>query len=214
MLKDLLAIGIFLTGFPACAMIDLVPKIIKVAGKDAPQVTIINKSDHVEYVTVTLSRLVNPGVPYEQEKLEPVGLARNPKLYAYPFKLSLARGQSKTINLKSLAAVTHETVYRLEVKPAIKISGTGPGKSAAGVAVNLSFSALVRQLPEKQTSTVSAACSANSITLTATGTIRYQLRNSKIDGRMMDDFNIYPGTPKVVPGGQIVINGKALCKTS
>ncbi|UDQ80052.1 hypothetical protein LJN55_22025 [Erwinia rhapontici] len=214
MLKHVLGIGILLAGFPASAVIDLMPKMIEIAGKeDAPQVTIINKSDHVEYVTVSLSRLVNPGVPYEQEKLEPIGLARNPQLYAYPFKLSLARGQSKTINLKSLAAVTQETVYRLDVKPAIEISGSGRANSAAGIAVNLSFSALVRQLPDKQTSSIRAACRANAITLTATGNTRYQAKNSKVDGQRMDDFNIYPGTPKVITGNRLEIDGKVLCKS-
>lgn len=211
MFRSVLATLILLFGFPACAVIDLVPKMIDVDGNDIAKMTLVNKSDHMEYVTVTLSKLINPGVPYDKEILEPVGMARNPQLYAYPFKLSLARGQSKTINLKPLAAVTQETVYRLDVKPSTEISGNGIANLAAGVAVNLSFSALVRQLPEKKISTLSAVCRANTITLTATGTTRYQAKNIKIDNRKVDDFNVYPGTPQMIPGEKIDIGGKYWC---
>ena len=59
-------------------------------------------------MSISLSRLMNPGVPLAEEKVEPVGESDQPALYAFPFKISLAPGQSKTITLKSLRAV--ETV--------------------------------------------------------------------------------------------------------
>lgn len=205
-----LAMTLMLFSGPALAVIDLLPKTIEVLAQPA-QVTIVNKSDHQEFVAVTLSRLKNPGDPYEQEQLEPVGLSRHPLMYAFPFQLSLARGQSKTITLKPLSAVDKETVYRLVVKPVTALSSKNPQRIAAGIAVNLSFSALVRQLPEKQTRTMASRCTPEGVTLIATGTTRYRVEGLSIGGHLQPAFNVYPGTPQMVAGGEIKIDAKLLC---
>lgn len=207
-----LSLLMLLTSYPAWAVIDLKPKIIEVQPGESTAVTIINKSDHMEFVSVALSRLLNPGVPYEDEKLEAVGLSRNPQLYAYPFRLSLAPGQSKKITLKPLAAVEQETVYRLDVKPATAMKGQAEAQIAGGVAVNLSFSALVRQLPQKQTRSIASTCTARGVTLSASGSVRTKVKALTVDGEKRDEFNVYPGTPKEVMGQRISLDGKVLCQ--
>ena len=83
---------------PASALIDVYPKEIEVRD-EAVQVTVSNQGDRPEYVSVSLSRLLNPGVPLRDEKLEPIGQTTAPTLYAAPFQMSLSPGQSKRIAL-------------------------------------------------------------------------------------------------------------------
>ncbi|MTD29273.1 hypothetical protein GK011_20295 [Erwinia sp. J316] len=203
---------VVLASYQAGAAIDVQPKLIEVKGKELTTVSIINNSDHPEYVTVTLFRLLNPGVPHEKEQLETVGMSRNPQLYAYPFRVSLAQGQSKKIVLKPLTTVKQENVYRLEVKTVAALSGEAALKSTAGVAVKLSFSALVRQLPDKQSSDISISCRAQGVMLTATGTTRYKVGGMRTGGQTIEAFNVYPGTPIFVAGPDIEMAGKRVCR--
>jgi len=196
---------------PVAATIDLLPKMIEVQPEEPTAVKIVNNSDHAEFVSITLSRLLNPGVAYEEEKLEAVSMAREPQLYAYPFRLSLSPGQSKEIVLKPLASVSQEVVYRLDVKPVTAIVGNASESVNGGVAINLSFSALVRQLPELQTSKMSVSCLPDGVTLSASGTSRYPVKGLNIDGTTRNDFNIYPGTPLSFTGHTIISEGKVLC---
>lgn len=213
MLKKSLALLLLPVSYSAWSVIDMMPKIVEVEPGVSTTVTIVNKSDHMEFVSITLSRLLNPGVPYEQEQMEAVGMSRNPTLYAYPFRLSLSPGQSKKITLKPLAEVSQELVYRLEVKPITALQKGEQGEQiSGGVAVNLSFSALVRQLPKSQTSELSTACNPGGVTLSASGTVRYTIKGLTTDGTAFDDFNLYPGTPKQVTGQHITLDGKALCQ--
>lgn len=205
-------VALLLASYPAWAVIDLMPKMVEVQPGEPTSVTIVNQSDHTEFVTVALSRLLNPGVPYEDEKLESVGMSRNPLLYAYPFKLSLAPGQSKKITLKPLAPVQQEAVYRLDVKPATALKGQVREQIAGGVAVNLSFSALVRQLPEKQTSAIRTTCTTDGMTLSASGSVRYKVEALTVDGVRREEFNVYPGTPVMVSGRHIALSGEVVCQ--
>lgn len=207
-----LLLGLLLSSSQAFAVIDLTPKNVEIQNDNAEVVTLINKGDHPEFVTISLSRLLNPGVPYEQEQLEPVGLARDPQLYASPFQLTLPPGQSKNITLKPLVAVAKERVYRLEVKPVTVLNARSNALIAGGVAVNLSFSALVRQLPQKQTSEIATSCNADGVTLTASGTVRYTVSNMKIDGVKVNDFNIYPDEPLFKRGRMIEIKENVICR--
>lgn len=210
--KRILLLALLLSSGPVYALIDIKPKIVEVQPDKTGVVTIINRGDRREYVTISLSRLLNPGVPYEQERVEPVGMARNPALYAYPFQLALSPGQSKEISLKPLVTVKQEQVYRLEIRPATAFNSKNTVTIAGGVAVNLSFSALVRQMPEKQTSEITTSCEAGGATLTASGTVRYTVSDMKADGIKLDDFNIYPGESLFKPGRVISLEGKVICR--
>lgn len=194
----------------AAATIDLFPKEI-VIDSGTTSVQIINNGDRPEYVTISLSRLLNPGVLLKDEKLEPVGEEAQPTLVAFPFKLSLAPGQTKNIVLKPLKAVQHETVYRLDVKPEIKVMTQGRQKATGSVVINLGFSALVRQMPESERAKLSVACDAQGARLTATGSVRYAVKGAKVDGKVTEPFNVYPGVPQTLEGRVVEIPDHSIC---
>lgn len=205
------AVAGFVPGL-AAATIDVFPKEV-VIDSGTTSVQIINNGDRPEYVTVSMSRLLNPGVPLKDEKLEPVGEESQPTLYAFPFKLSLAPGQTKNIVLKPLKAVQNETVYRLDVKPEIKVMTQGQQKATGSIVVNLGFSALVRQMPESERAKLSVACDAQGARLTATGSVRYAVKDAKVDGKVTDPFNVYPGVPQTLQGRIVEIPGQQTCRS-
>ncbi|WP_422110872.1 hypothetical protein [Burkholderia ambifaria] len=194
----------------AFGAIDLIPKEVVVHDK-AAAVQIINNGKRPEYVSISLSRLLNPGVPLADEKLEPVGDAEKPALFASPFRLTLAPGQTKTITLKPLHTVESETVYRLDVKPVLKVLPGEQQKPSGTVVVNLSFSGLVRQLPAKENARLAVACDASGAQLTATGSVRYTVKDAKVDGRALDNFNVYPGVPLPLTGRNVEIPDQPAC---
>ncbi|KWH56424.1 hypothetical protein WT63_23930 [Burkholderia anthina] len=196
---------------PAFAVIDVLPKEITV-DSNTTHVEIANKGDRPEYVTISLSRLLNPGVPLAEEKLEPVGTADKPALYAFPFKLSLAPGQSKNIVLKAIQPVENETVYRLDVKPEIKVLSQEQQTATGNIVVNFAFSALVRQLPGSTREALSVACDAHGALLTATGNIRYAVKDATVDGQAVPRFNVYPGVPRSLQGRVVEIPGYPACR--
>ncbi|WP_310644187.1 hypothetical protein [Burkholderia cenocepacia] len=195
---------------PSFAAIDLLPKEVTVDA-EATTVRVVNNGDRPEYVSISLSRLLNPGVPLEDERLEPVGDATQPSLYAFPFRMTLAPGQTKILTLKPLRAVEMETVYRLDVKPVVKMLGTEQKKTAASVVFNLAFSALVRQLPAKPREALAVTCDADGARLQATGNVRYHVKGVKVDGRDLDGFNVYPGVPLPVKGHVVEIPDHPPC---
>jgi len=195
----------------AVATIDVFPKEISV-DSGTTRVQIVNNGDRPEYVTISLSRLLNPGVRLKDEKLESVGNDAKPALYAFPFKLTLAPGQTKNIALKPLRAVQDETVYRLDVKPEIKVMPQGQQKATGSIVVNLGFSALVRQMPESRKEALSVACDAHGAQLTATGTVRYAVQDAKVDGQAVEPFNVYPGVPRPLQGRVVEIPGHPTCR--
>ncbi|KWH08507.1 hypothetical protein WT59_21855 [Burkholderia territorii] len=195
----------------AVAAIDVLPKDVLI-GNEATQVEIINNGERPEYVAVSLSRLLNPGVDLADERLEPVGDAEQPFLYAYPFHLTLAPGQSKSITIKPVRAVESERVYRLDVTPVIDAIGGERQGAFANVTVSLSFRGLVHQLPARETASLSVACDGQGATLTATGNVRFPVKGAKADGQALDEFRVYPGVPLPVKGKTVTIPGYASCR--
>lgn len=195
----------------AVATIDVSPMEITVDSGTA-EVSIVNNGDRPEYVTISLSHLLNPGVPLKDEKLESVGDEAKPALYAFPFKLTLAPGQTKNIALKPLRSVQNETMYRLDIKPEIKVMPQEQQKATASVVVNLGFSALVRQMPKSRKEELSVACDTHGARLTATGTVRFAVKDAMADGQAVDPFNVYPGVPRTLHGRVVEIPGYSTCR--
>ncbi|MGS1105620.1 hypothetical protein ACVCNH_05175 [Achromobacter anxifer] len=198
---------------PAFAHIDVQPKLAVVQGQPA-SVQIVNQGDRAEYVSIALSRLHNPGVDTAQERLELVAQTEHPSLYVYPFRLSLAPGQSKTITLKPLADVDREQVYRLDIKPVVNLLDPGRQGTSANIVVTLAFSTLVRLLPQSETSELSLLCTAEGVWLTATGNVRSQVNDASVDGRPVDPFHVYPGTPLLLKGRAVQVPGQPSCPPS
>jgi len=55
------------------------------------------------------------------------------------------------------------------------------------------------------------ACDAQGACVAVTGNVRYTVKGAKIDGRELDDFNVYPGVPLPLKGGVVTIPGQPTC---
>ncbi|PAA97408.1 hypothetical protein FD644_05220 [Serratia fonticola] len=192
----------------AQALIDIRPKIVEIKGEEAV-VNVINTGDKSEFVEVGLFELVNPGVPPEQEQRIPLGIIKTPYLYAAPFKLSLGPRQEKRVHLKPLQQPEQEKVYRLSVIPQQKLNISGTRGNV--MVVNLGYMGLVRQLPMNPIATWQHRCEAQGLQLAATGTVRVEFSELTLDGKAVDSFNVYPGTPRHMAGK--TLRGKAQDKT-
>jgi hypothetical protein len=206
-----IAIAGFTAPWPVLGAIDLIPKEAVVRDKTV-FAHVINNGTHPEYVEVSLSRLLNPGVPLKEEKLEDVGNSANPALYAFPFRFSLAPGQTKTIALKPLSAVASETVYRLNVTPVISMQGERVTAATGSVVISMAFSGIVRQMPKDEHDALSVVCDTpGAARLIATGTVRYTVKNATVDGHPIDEFNVYPGVPLPLRGRVVNIPHQPTC---
>lgn len=165
-------------------------------------------------MSITLSRLYNPGVEQADERLESMVMARKPVLYVSPFKLQLAPGQSKKITLKPLDGVGQEQVYRLDIKPVLNLLDPKLQVMAGNVAVNLAFSALVRHMPPQEIATLNIECEAEGGRFFATGNTRVHIKGVKVDGLPVDPFNVYPGVPQLLKGARIEVPDQPGCVAS
>ncbi|WP_422526640.1 hypothetical protein [Serratia fonticola] len=174
-------------------------------------ITISNNGDRMEYVTIATELLTNPGVPFPEEQRTPMGLISLPTLYASPFKLTLNPQQQKIITLRPLRKVERETVYRLNVRPLVQLQGTSVEHASASIAINLSFSAIIRQRPENEKVLLEVRCEHQGAVLTATGNVHVALREVQIDDTHPEDINVYPGTPQRLQGRKIMLPGYGGC---
>ena len=172
---------------------------------------ISNLGDRAEYVSINLSRLLNPGVELAEEKLEAITQSQNPPLYASPFKLSLSPGQSKTVTLRPLHKVEREQVYRLDIRPIVNPLGSLQSQASGNVVINLAYSTLVGLLPAQERSTLTIRCETEGTRLEASGNVRYQVREAMVDGGQLDPFNVYPGAPVLLKGKDIRIPDQPAC---
>jgi P pilus assembly chaperone PapD len=192
----------------AQALIDISPKILSMQDEQAV-VQVINTGDAPEFVDVSLFEVSNPGVPIDEEQLIPLGISKDPYLYAAPFKLSLGPRQQKPVQLTALKQPEREKVYRLAVIPQQKASISGTRDNV--MLVSLGFNGLVRQLPTRQVTTWQHRCGVSGPELNATGTVRVEFSELKLNGQVVDDFNVYPGTPRLITGN--TLTGKAQDKS-
>ncbi|CAI2160903.1 putative fimbrial protein TcfA [Serratia fonticola] len=202
-----IATGMLLCGLPwgaALAFIDIFPKITEMKA-DQTEVRVTNTGDKPEYVDITLFEVTNPGVPPEEEQRIPLGIIKEPYLYAAPFKLSLGPHQDKPVRLKALKRPEREKVYRLGVIPQQKASVNGTNGNV--MLINLGYMGLIRQLPLNQVATWRHNCNAQGVQLEATGTVRVAFSELKQDGKDLDDMNVYPGTPRQIASK--ALHGKA-----
>lgn len=195
---------------PAFALINIRPMVTEVRDKPVT-VTISNIGERPEYVSIALLRLHNPGVEQGDERLESIAQTAQPILFVSPFKLQLAPGQSKKITLKPLKNVEQEQVYRLDIKPVVSLLDPKLTVMSGNVAVNLAFSALVRQMPLQQTSTLTVKCEAQGGRFFATGNTRSHVPGVTVDGNAIEPFNVYPGVPLLLKGTRITVPDQPGC---
>lgn len=195
---------------PASAVIRVSPSVIEVSSKPVT-FNISNDGERPEFVSISLSRLFNPGVEFADERLESIVQVTQPKLYATPFKLMLAPRQSKKITINPLVPIEEEQVYRLEIKPVVNLIDPKLSSVAGNVVVNLAYSSLVRHMPQKETSTLTVKCEADGARFYASGTTRFEVKDVTVDGKASEPFNVYPGVPLLVKGTKIKVPQQAGC---
>ena len=88
---------------------------------------------------------------------------------------------------------------------------TGRQRTAGVVAVNIAYSALVRQVPENRESAIKVECVAEGARVVATGSVRHRVENARVDGREVNAFNVYPGTPRLLRGTRVMVPGGPAC---
>lgn len=54
-------------------------------------------------------------------------------------------------------------------------------------------------------------CDATGARLTATGNVRHTVKGAKVDGHVLDDFNVYPGVPLPLKGRVVSVPGQTAC---
>jgi len=151
-------------------------------------------SERYEFVTLELFRVTNPG-DNNENRIKELGAA-NPTLLFSPSKLIVPYGEERKVRILPLKSVSHETVYRLRIRPSYPEQELDKGK----VRFAVGYDVLLRYLPEgKHDRGISLNCKGNAWTITATGNVRSELRNLVIDGRQdRKSFNIYPTHPRTL----------------
>ncbi|WP_081069373.1 fimbrial protein TcfA [Burkholderia diffusa] len=120
---------------------------IDTAKAQTAQIRVYSKSDEVQYVKVSVKKVIEPATDREHEL--PVGVADGGGLVVSPQKFVLSGGASHVVRLISLARPQEETLYRVYFEPVTTLDdGADDTRAVKGdVSVNLVWGVLVRVLP-------------------------------------------------------------------
>ncbi|UZE16869.1 hypothetical protein LOY70_23765 [Pseudomonas sp. B21-054] len=182
------------------------------------QIQLHSKSDKVQYIKVSVTRIQRPGTPDEHES--PLSPADSQGIVVSPQRTVLAPGASRTVRIIAQAIPTEETVYRVYFEPvaAPDLEETFSDQGVQPrIGVNLIWGALVRLLPDERRTSISLQ--QNGGALRNDGTLRVGVlqvgRCADTKGEkdcIWNDVNrsLYPGsTLPVSPPG---VNGNVLMR--
>ncbi|BBA40242.1 MULTISPECIES: pilus assembly protein [Burkholderia] len=177
----------------------VMPAATRVYATHDQKVTVRNMGDAPLFLSITLQKIMNPGVT--PEKKVDLGQLDNPGMLASPDKLTLGPGQSRQIELKSLTDPAQEEVYRLYVVPirSLKVEDAPADKITAPMSVAIGYGVLVRHLPPPGKLNVAWThrCEDGGITLESTGNVRTLFSNASYDGvKQPQTIAVFPGTPQ------------------
>lgn len=185
----------------------VMPATLKVFNNHEYVVNVKNIGDAPLYLAINLQKVTNPGIEPE------IKLALNqldrPGMLASPDKLTLGAGQSRAINLKSLAEPATEALYRLYILPvrAMQVDDAPESKITAPMSVSVGYGVLIRHMPPpaKQTSGLTHRCEAGGITLENTGSVRVVLSDVAVQGtsQKRTQLALFPGTPQHFAGKRL-----------
>ncbi|PFH19507.1 pilus assembly protein [Burkholderia sp. JKS000303] len=177
----------------------VMPAATRVYATHDEKVTVRNMGDAPLYLSITLQKVMNPGMT--PEKKVDLGQLDNPGMLASPDKLTLGPGQSRQIELKSLTEPAQEELYRLYVVPirSLKVEDAPKDKITAPMSVAIGYGVLVRHLPPpgKLKAAWAHRCDDGGITLESTGNVRTVFSNVSYDGtKQPQTVAVFPGTPQ------------------
>ncbi|WP_373452683.1 pilus assembly protein [Burkholderia sp. AU31652] len=177
----------------------VMPAATRVYATHDQKVTVRNMGDAPLYLSITLQKIMNPGVTLE--KKVDLGQLDNPGVLASPDKLTLGPGQSRQIELKSLMEPAQEELYRLYVVPirSLKVDDAPKDKITAPMSVAIGYGVLVRHLPPPGKLKVAWThrCEEGGMTLESTGNVRTLFSDVSYDGvKQPQTIAVFPGTPQ------------------
>lgn len=117
------------------------------------QIQLHSKSDKVQYIKVSVTRIQRPGTSDEHET--PLSPADSLGIVVSPQRTVLAPGASRTVRIIAQAMPSEETVYRVYFEPVAAPTDLATEDHAEQgvqpkIGVNLIWGALVRLLPDER----------------------------------------------------------------
>lgn len=186
----------------AQAAMTVYPMETDVGKNGATQVKVLSQSDSVQFIKVTLKRIINPGTPQEEEVF--TDTSSSGSLIITPQKLALTAGSERIVRLIALELPPQETAWRVYFEAVSEHEfNEGKGissskKSSAEVGINIVWGALVHVAPEKPR--VDAQYIPSSAVIVNNGTVRMKLKEiGTCDSRgkcqwKKETSTVYPGT--------------------
>jgi len=168
----------------------------------AAQIKVLSQSDEVQFIKVSLKKIIDPGTPKEKEI--PVDISAGESLIVTPQKLALTAGGERIVRLVSLSFPPKETTWRVYFESVSenifnKINDEENQKSStADVGVSIVWGALVHVAPAD--TMVSLKYNPGSAELINDGTVRLPLRELAICNTAgecswkKETSTLYPGT--------------------
>ncbi|TCW83172.1 pilus assembly protein [Burkholderia sp. SRS-46] len=192
---------LFTTAQPVQAEGELMvmPASTRVFNSHDQNVTVKNMGDAPLYLSISLQKVMNPGVTPEEKVA--LGELEHPSMLASPDKLTLGPSQTRQVVLKSLVETDREELYRLYIVPvrSLKVDGAPQDKITAPMSVAIGYGVLVRHMPPpgKQRTAWAHRCDNGGLTLENTGNVRVVLTDVSYDGaKQPETIAIFPGTPQ------------------
>lgn len=203
----LIICGLF--SFEAWSAIDVLPKVLKLENETG-YFSIINNGDNTEYIEIEVKKMTNPGVDYQKEQYVNLTEDINPALIYSPFKLVLSPNQIKKITLRKMKDVEFEEVYRINVKP--RINPLIKSDNTASVVINMGFSVILKNLPNKIDKKFSFTCKGGKDMVVNKGNVHISAKYIK-GSKKGNVENIYPRQSKWFEHGAVVIENES-CSVS
>ncbi|HGE6932757.1 TPA: fimbrial protein [Enterobacter cloacae] len=141
----------FLSFNPVLAAMSVYPMEVSVDTKGTSQIKLISKSDEVQFVKITLKKIMNPGTSSEKEVIADESNAD--EVAVVPAKIALAAGTERVVRIVSLLPPKKETTWRAYFESVDEREFNDDSvlnssvKKSATVGVNIIWGALIHVLP-------------------------------------------------------------------
>ncbi len=180
-----------------CAM-SVYPMEASVTNSGSAQIEVESKSNDVQFVRVTVKKIINPGT--KQEKEISVGRVEEDALVITPQKLAITAGGMRVVRALAITLPKQETTWRVyfEGVSENEYGGNKAAQNSADVGVSIIWGVLVHVAPEK--AVVSLKYDPVTGTVVNDGTIRIPLNETAVCAAAdkciwrKEKATVYPGT--------------------
>ena len=196
---------LFTSAYSSCyADMQIYPMEVTIDNKGSAQITVQSKSSEVQFIKVTIKKIINPATKNEKEIT--INMAdSNESLVVTPQKLVLSAGSQRLVRFLSLNNPKEESVWRVYFEGITESEFNGEDKNkskktAAKIGVNIVWGAIVHIVPDK--AIVKLAYNPTSGLLINSGTVRLPIMETATCNKAdlciwkKDVTTIYPSTEK------------------